>query len=92
MLCCHTFLHGEPKALKELYKSAFFILQAAYYLRYGEYVRSKKELRPLLTETEQEILSVSMNWNEHQKKIIAEADEYFGLIIRWCSEILSETF
>ena len=90
--CCHTFLHGEPQALKELYKGAFFILQATYYLREGEYVRSKKELLPLLTETEQDILSVSMNWNEHQKKITADADEYFGLMISWCSEILSEIF
>jgi len=90
--CCHTFLHGEPQALKELYKGAFFILQATYYLRHGEYVRSKKELLPLLTETEREILSVSMSWNEHQKKIIADSDEYFSLIISWCSEILSEIF
>jgi len=56
------------------------------------YVRSKKELLPLLTETEREILSVSINWNEHQKKIIADPDEYFSLIISWCSEILSEIF
>jgi len=90
--CCHTFLHGEPQALKALYKGAFFILQATYYLRHGEYVRSKKELLPLLTETEREILSVSMSWNEHQKKIIADSDEYFSLIISWCSEILSEIF
>ena len=90
--CCHTFLHGEPQALKELYKGAFFILQAAYYLRHGEYVRSKKELLPLLTKTEREILAVNMNWYEHQKKITADADEYFDGIISWCSEILSETF
>jgi len=90
--CCHTFLHGEPQALKELYKGAFFILQAAYYLRHGEYVRSKKELFPLLTETERQILSVGINWNEHQKKIIADPDEYFSLIISWCAEILSEIF
>jgi len=90
--CCHTYLHGDPQALKSLYKGAFFILLAIHYLRHGEYVRTKKELLPVLNETERKMLSVGMNWDEDQKKIAENTDEYFDLMIGWCKQVLNERF
>lgn len=91
-IACHSYLHGEPQVLKELYKGAFFILQAIYYLRSDTYIGSKKELFPLLFEAEQEILAIGMNWSEYQEKILARPDQYFDAIIVWSSNVLEEKF
>lgn len=90
--CCHSFLHDGDytEALKGLYKGAFFILQAANYLCSGNYVRTKRELLPLLHGTEYEILSVSMDWDAHQKKIAQCPDGYFEKLITWTSQLISK--
>lgn len=90
--CCHTYLHGDSGALKEFYKSAFFVLQAADYLRRGEYARSKKELLAFLAGNERRILTINMNVGEYEREFAANPDEYFGLLINWCAEILDEKF
>lgn len=59
--CAHNRLHEkDPAMLRELYKSAFFTLRAAYFCRTGEFVRTKRELMPLLGGEEQEILAAGM--------------------------------
>ena len=59
--CAHNRLHEkDPAMLRELYKSAFFTLRAAYFCRTGEFVRTKRELMPLLGGEEQEILVAGM--------------------------------
>ncbi|MDL2257850.1 nucleotidyltransferase domain-containing protein [Eubacteriales bacterium OttesenSCG-928-K08] len=88
--CCHSFLHGEDdtEALKGLYKGAFFLLQATHYLHSGSYVRTKRELLSLLEGTEQEILSISMNWEAHQEEIAQHPDGYFEKLITWTSRVI----
>ncbi len=75
-----------------MYKSAFFLLQAVYYLRNGTYIRTKKDLLPLLQGDEQEILNINMNWNTYNNNIIAQTDIYFDLIFRWSMAILDTRF
>ena len=59
--CAHNRLHEkDPAMLRELYKSAFFTLRAAHFCRTGEFVRTKRELMPLLGGEEQEILAAGM--------------------------------
>lgn len=59
---CHSYLHGNiQETLPALCKTAFFVLQAQYYLKTGLYVASKAKLLPLLTTKEQSILQVSLN-------------------------------
>ena len=93
-LCCHTAVHAplDISALKGMYKSAFFLLQAVYYLRNNLYVRTKKELLPLLKDDEQEILNISMNWSTYSKRIAADSDIYLDLIFRWSKELLDTHF
>lgn len=58
----HTWIHGDltPAFLKELYKAAFFMLQAAHFARTGRYVAGKQALGQELTDpAEREILCVS---------------------------------
>ena len=43
--CVHNFLHErDPQLLKGLYKSAAFVIQAEYFRKTGQYVRSHREL------------------------------------------------
>ena len=92
--CCHTAVHAPLNidALKSLYKSAFFLLQAIYYLRSGVYVRTKAELLPLLKGDELEVLNISMNWNTCINRILANPDIYFDLLLRWSKAILDTRF
>ncbi len=92
--CCHAAVHTPSNidTLKSMYKSAFFLLQAVYYLRNGAYIRTKKDLLPLLQGDEQEILNINMNWNTYNSNILAQTDIYFDLIFRWSMTILDTRF
>lgn len=92
--CCHTIVHTPSSfdILKDMYKSAFFLLQAIYYLRNGVYISTKKDLLPLLEGDEKEILNISINWNTYTSAIITQPDFYFDLIIRWAATILNTQF
>jgi len=92
--CCHSFLHNGAYAdsLKAFYKGAFFILQAVYYLRSGEYVGSKRELMPRLEGAEQDIISLSMDWNAHQEHVLAGPDTYVEKLITWCAAVMNAEY
>jgi len=90
--CCHNYVHGEMQALKEIYKGAFFVLQSAYFLRNNIYIGNKERLLPLLDGVEQDILSISKNWCSVEDKISTNPNEYFKLILQWCSGIMTEEF
>lgn len=48
--CCHNFVHGHDMSLLcGLYKSALFVLQAAHFVRTGQYIRTHAALREALT-------------------------------------------
>ena len=93
---CHTFLYGKEEehadALKWFYKDAFFILQIVYYLRNGQYINTKKELLPLLSGAEQEIVSISMDLNNYKELFSENRDKYYECIINWSAGILKTEF
>lgn len=55
---CHTQVHGKvtPEFLAQLYKGAFFSLQALHFARTGKYISSKAELAKELPERDGQIL------------------------------------
>lgn len=91
----HTFLFGRGAAAAEavggFYKQSFFMLQTAYYLREGRYVRTKKELLTLLQGQEREILETGMDFGRHRDRCVADPSEYLTQILTWSSAILQET-
>jgi hypothetical protein len=92
-LCCHTFIHDYDNInlLKSFFKSAFFLLQALYYLCNDVYIHTKKELLPLIKEDEHKILEISMNWENYEQAILANPDPYYNLIFKWCANIINTT-
>jgi predicted nucleotidyltransferase len=92
--CCHAAVHTplDIDAIKDMYKSAFFLLRAICYLRSGIYIRTKKELLAQLTDHEREILNITINWNSYSSTIMTNTDIYFDLILRWSKEILNADF
>jgi hypothetical protein len=92
--CCHTVVHSPVNLglLKSLYKSAFFTLQAVYFLRNNIYIGNKKELRQLLSGDEKKILDVILNWELYVDKIAKYSYEYYDLLLRWSSKMLTIKF
>ena len=92
--CCHTAVHDPENilALQGMFKGAFFLLQIEYYLKNGDYIRTKRELLPLLTGDPQEILRVSMSWDAETISVKNKPDSYFALLLRWAQTILAATF
>ncbi|CDE62467.1 nucleotidyltransferase domain protein [Fusobacterium sp. CAG:439] len=85
---CHGYLFEKSNVnvLYQGYKSAFFILQAVYYVRNTEYIGTKKDLLTKLDGEDKEILLVNMNW---QSLNIAEnSDFYFEKIINWAGRYI----
>lgn len=91
-ICCHTAVHDSANkdALKAIYKSAFFILQAVYYLRHNDYIGSKKQLHSLLEADEREILDINMNWKSRSADIDSKEDACFDLMLRWSKGVLND--
>lgn len=80
---CHTQVHGEvtPDFLAQLYKGAFFVLQALYFAQTGKYVSSKSALAKELTGRNKEILETLINGVFSPGK--AEP------LLSWCQETLA---
>lgn len=87
--CCHNFLYeNSPEILSDLYKSAFFVLQAKYFDETNQYISSKEELVKHVDGIDIEILSICMD----RKKLTAMDEDdlniYYDKIISWSSVLL----
>jgi len=85
----HAYVHS-PEAervpvLRELYKTAFFVLQAQRFLETGDYIPRRGELYAALTEDRREILGASMKRGSFTH---ADSDALFAQLIEWCRETL----
>ncbi len=83
---CHGFLfeNADYKVLYDGYKSAFFILQAVFYIQNSEYIGSKKELLARIEGEDKEILLVNMNWDS--LNISKNIEFYYEKIIDWAGK------
>lgn len=82
--CAHNALHERDiQALKALFKSAFFVLQARHYLAAGVYLSRREELLPALDGLDREILDAGMH------PLGADAlDELSEKLFRWSGMII----
>lgn len=80
--------YGEnvpEEQIKELCKSASFVVQSNYYIKTGEYVYSKKDLPAKITGEDKEILSFYLDWD---KKSVC-AKKVFDKLLRWSGNLLT---
>lgn len=84
----HTYLYADredwPGFLKEAHKSAFFTLRALHELRTGENVRAKRDLLPLLSGDEREILAYSLSPGGEP------LENVFARLARWSAAAMAE--
>ncbi len=58
--CVHNMLHEkDTEILKDLYKSAVFVIQAVCYARTGNYIRQREQLLENALEPERKILEIA---------------------------------
>lgn len=89
---CHGFLYDKDllPSLQALYKMAFFVLQAKYFLQNGRYVPTKKELVSRLSGIDKEILENCLNRHNFVKYGAAEIDGLYQKLILWSANSLKE--
>ena len=83
----HSFVHSNNyvKALQNLYKMTFFILQAKYFVQTNNYIQTKKQLVEQLNETEKEILNICINKENILNYSQSEIETLYCKLIEWCS-------
>lgn len=84
----HSFIHSNDfkKDLKNLYKAAFFILQAKYFVEFGTYIKTKKELAEHLNGADREILNICINKDKISNTPAPELESLYRKIILWSKE------
>lgn len=89
-MCSHNYLHGGSiDTLKDLYKSAVFILQAKHYAETGTYVRRHSSLKDVLSGTDLMV----MQYAEQIKKTDGSQismDQYSELMLRWTHRLICD--
>ncbi len=86
--CIHNYLHeNDMDALKALYKSAFFILQAKHYLESKTYIRSHAALKAALTGMDLKILQYAESIKV-SKKSQASPEQYTELMLQWTKKLI----
>lgn len=90
----HLYVSGNAATradeLKGLYKSFYFAMQAVAYLRSGVYARSKRELLPMLSGEEAELLRLGMEPAYYEERKKKEPDELFQRLLAWSGDTLRE--
>lgn len=83
--CLHNLLHARKEStVRGLYKQAAFVLQAAYFVRTGTFVRRQEELLPLLEPAGQEILSRSLRLRAGEP---VEVGPLSHLLLEWAGPL-----
>ena len=84
--CSHNFVHAqELDALKRLYKSAFFVLQANYYCKTGVYIRSRNEMMKLIEAKDSRVCQTLLNPAVIDQNSLKE---YSQLLIEWAGDLI----
>lgn len=87
---CHRYIHADKSKniakLPGTYKGVFFILQNLHYLKSGEYIQTKADLLPLLSDKDNLVLKRSI---ELGKGIPYDFSDSFELLFTWCQDTLN---
>lgn len=91
-VACHAYLHEAQESyanvLQSLCKGVFFVLQSVYYLRVGEYPRSRAVLLERLEGEEKALLLTGMDWARAPYREAPE--EGLAALMRWSGALLKE--
>ena len=80
--CVHNMLYGHKEnALRHLYKSATFVVQAICYQQTGHYYRHQKDLHEMVQPREREILDIARELKNGGSVRFAEMSEN---LMMWC--------
>lgn len=84
--CCHNYLYErDAEILRGCCKSAFFVLQAKYYLESGAYVSRRSDLRPLLHGTDRAVLEALP-----AEMFDGEFSKASALLLEWASGLIRQ--
>ncbi len=82
--CVHNMLYEKSKdILKELYKSASFVIQAIYFRETGKYIRHQKKLSTLVSIDEKVIVDTSIKLKNGEPIDFNEMSE---TLFAWCKK------
>ena len=86
--CVHNMLHEKSEdVLRDLYKSASFVIQAIVFKQTGKYVKNQKELLSVASSDEQAIVNTFLNLkNGCTVDFISMSDALFA----WAKHLISE--
>ena len=84
-MCLHNRLHEKSgQLLRELYKSAFFVLRAVHFCRTGAFVVRRSELLPLLQGEERLILTAGMPHQEGTEPFAIQSER----LLQWAGSLI----
>ena len=84
-MCVHNRLHEKSgQLLRELYKSAFFVLRAVHFCRTGAFVVRRSELLPLLQGEERLILTAGMPHQEGTEPFAIQSER----LLQWAGSLI----
>ena len=85
--CVHNLLHSQDSVtLRNLYKTALFTLRAVVFLRTSRYCYHLDELKPRLSNQEQQILEIAISLKNYGSVHFSEMSEVLFL---WAQSIIS---
>ena len=90
-MCVHNIVHEKnADILKDLYKSAGFVLQAIAFLNTRRYEKKKTELQFLLESKDKCILKSEIELKNIEKLSDESFKKYSEMLFRWASEKIRE--
>ena len=85
-MCVHNAIHEKSsEILKDLLKSAFFVMQAKYYLENQKYIHKRQILMQHVSPEEKEILLIYS-----ENKYINNLDSVSEKLINWASDLICQ--
>ena len=90
-LCVHNMVHEKSfEILKELYKSARFTVQAIYFIKTGNYIKSKLKLMSLSDAQEQQILKIKTLLDNSEELSLEDFTYCSSYLMQWASNLISK--
>lgn len=87
-MCVHNAVHEKSsEALRAMYKSAVFVLQAKYFCEKQIYIKTKAELLTRLEGSDQKILESAAGGDFN-----GNFDQLSEMLINWTGKIIKHTF
>lgn len=87
--CCHNFIYKKSSdILSDLYKLAFFVLQAKHFYETNCYISSKTEINKYVVGEDSKILNICMNRKKLTNMDEVELVFYYDKLISWSSKLI----